>query len=96
MGVTFYNLVTDFDNLLNFISARVVLFFLTISIFVTMGVGTNAPWSPTSKLIVSGIYGHVRNHMITGVSLALTGKAMILGSIPVSIWTVLFILANLI
>jgi protein-S-isoprenylcysteine O-methyltransferase Ste14 len=78
------------------IGAGLILFYLTISLFITMGNGTIAPWSPTSKLIVGGVYGNVRNPMITCVFLVLTGESIILGSIPVAIWTILFILANLI
>jgi protein-S-isoprenylcysteine O-methyltransferase Ste14 len=78
------------------IGVGLVLLYLTISLFVKIGNGTIAPWSPTNKLIVSGVYGYVRNPMITGVFLILTGETIILGSIPVAIWSVLFVLANLI
>jgi protein-S-isoprenylcysteine O-methyltransferase Ste14 len=77
------------------IGAGLVLLYLTISLFVTVGNGTIAPWSPTSKLVVSGIYGHVRNPMITGVFFILAGETIILGSFAVAIWTVLFVLGNL-
>ena len=69
---------------------------MTISLFVTKGHGTIGPWDPTSKLVVSGVYGYVRNPMITGVFLVLTGESIILGSIPVTLWTLLFVLTNLI
>jgi protein-S-isoprenylcysteine O-methyltransferase Ste14 len=77
-------------------SAGVVLLSSSISLFIKRGNGTIAPWNPTSKLIVSGVYGHVRNPMITGVTLSLIGESILLGSIPVTIWTLLFVLTNLI
>ncbi len=76
--------------------AGLVLLYSAIFLFITKGNGTIAPWNPTSKLIVGGIYGHVRNPMITGIFLILTGESLLLGSIPVTIWTLLFILTNLI
>jgi len=33
----------------------------TIRLFVTIGKGTLAPWNPTQKLVVQGVYRHVRN-----------------------------------
>jgi protein-S-isoprenylcysteine O-methyltransferase Ste14 len=78
------------------IGAGLVLLCLTISIFVKMGNGTLAPWSPSSKLMVSGVYGHVRNPMITGVFLILIGETIILGSFAVAVWAILFVLVNLI
>jgi len=40
---------------------------ITISLFIRIGKGTLAPWSPTKKLVINGIYGYVRNPMISGV-----------------------------
>jgi protein-S-isoprenylcysteine O-methyltransferase Ste14 len=78
------------------VGAGLVLLLLSISLFVARGNGTIAPWSPTSKLIVSGVYGYVRNPMITGVFFVLIGESIILGSFAVAIWTVLFVLGNLV
>ena len=39
----------------------------TISLFSRVGEGTLAPWDPTQKLVVEGVYRRVRNPMITGV-----------------------------
>jgi protein-S-isoprenylcysteine O-methyltransferase Ste14 len=67
----------------------------TISLFIKMGKGTIAPWDPPKKLIVSGIYAHVRNPMHIGVFLILTGESIPLGSAALAIWTLLFIVGNL-
>jgi protein-S-isoprenylcysteine O-methyltransferase Ste14 len=40
---------------------------LTVRTFIIIGKGTLAPWSPTRHLIVGGVYGYVRNPMISGV-----------------------------
>jgi protein-S-isoprenylcysteine O-methyltransferase Ste14 len=71
-----------------------ILLSSTIQLFIKKG--TIAPWNPTTKLIVSGVYGHVRNPMITGVFIVLTGESVLLGSISVTIWTILFALTNMI
>jgi protein-S-isoprenylcysteine O-methyltransferase Ste14 len=58
----------------------------TISLFVMVGKGTLAPWMPTEKLVVRGIYRNVRNPMITGVFCILVGEAVLFGSLGVLYW----------
>ena len=41
-------------------------------------------------------YAYVRNPMITGIFLILTGEACLLGSYAIGIWTVLFLVINMI
>src|SRR5215213_8451950 len=53
----------------------------TVSLFFQYGEGTLAPWTPTQKLVVRGIYCHVRNPMISGVCCVLLGEALLLGSV---------------
>jgi protein-S-isoprenylcysteine O-methyltransferase Ste14 len=78
------------------IGLGLTLMIKTIRLFVTVGRGTLAPWEPPQKLVVRGIYRHVRNPMITGVSCVLLGEAVLLGAISLLYWFLLFILANLI
>jgi protein-S-isoprenylcysteine O-methyltransferase Ste14 len=68
----------------------------TINLFATMGEGTLAPWDPTQKLVVQGIYRYVRNPMISGVFFILLGEAALLGSLPLLYWFAFFVLANII
>jgi protein-S-isoprenylcysteine O-methyltransferase Ste14 len=63
-------------------------------LFVRVGRGTLAPWDPTEKLVVCGIYRHVRNPMISGVFLILLGQAVALGSVALLIWFGIFLAAN--
>jgi protein-S-isoprenylcysteine O-methyltransferase Ste14 len=58
----------------------------TVSLLVTVGRGTLAPWDPTARLVVRGPYRHVRNPMISGVLCVLAGEAMLLGSPALLIW----------
>ncbi|MBV9107942.1 MAG: isoprenylcysteine carboxylmethyltransferase family protein, partial [Gemmatimonadetes bacterium] len=51
----------------------------TIALFATRGRGTLAPWDPPRRLVVEGIYRHVRNPMISGVIAIVLGEAAILG-----------------
>ena len=52
----------------------------TNRLFATIGHGTLAPWNPPEKLVVRGVYRHVRNPMITGVFCILLGEAVFFGS----------------
>jgi protein-S-isoprenylcysteine O-methyltransferase Ste14 len=71
------------------------LLYSTISLFIKRGNGTIAPRDPPKKLIVIGIYAHVRNPMHIGVFLILTGESIVIGSIALTFWTLLFIVGNL-
>ena len=68
----------------------------TISLFVTVGKGTLAPWDETENLVVQGIYRHVRNPMISGVFCILLGEAIIFGSLPLFYWFIFAVILNLI
>lgn len=76
------------------IGAGVFLVVSTVRLFITVGEGTLAPWDPTQKLVVVGVYRYVRNPMITGVGSILLGEAVLLGSLPLLIWFALFALIN--
>ena len=75
--------------------AGLLLAVSTVRLFSKLGNGTLAPWDPTSKLIISGPYAYVRNPMITGVVLILTGEALMLSSWTIGIWTVVFLIINM-
>jgi protein-S-isoprenylcysteine O-methyltransferase Ste14 len=47
--------------------------------FVVEGAGTPAPVAPTARLVVSGLYRHVRNPMYLAVLAAIAGQALLLG-----------------
>ena len=64
---------------------------LTITKFVRIGKGTLAPWSPTGKLV---IYRYVRNPMIIGVLIVLTGESIAILSLNIFIWTLIFFIIN--
>lgn len=70
------------------------LFVYTVFLFKTIGQGTLAPWSPTQKLIVEGPYRYCRNPMISGVFFMLLGESLMLYSIYILAWTVLFFIIN--
>jgi protein-S-isoprenylcysteine O-methyltransferase Ste14 len=78
-----------------FIGSGLILLFSTISCFISKGEGTIAPWSSTKKLITVGAYAHVRNPMLTGAFLVLIGETIPMGSLPLSIYTTVFISINL-
>lgn len=67
----------------------------TITHFDRVGRGTLAPWAPPHRLVVHGIYRHVRNPMIGGVFMVLLGEAILFGSISLWIWFAVFLLVNL-
>jgi protein-S-isoprenylcysteine O-methyltransferase Ste14 len=67
---------------------------LCIKLFVNIGMGTLAPWSPTKKLVAAGPYRYVRNPMISGVLITLLGETIILGSFGIFVEFVLFWVGN--
>ena len=70
------------------------IMFKTISLFIRIGKGTLAPWSPTVNLVTTGMYSHVRNPMITGVLIILTGESIMFLSLNILIWTGIFFVIN--
>jgi len=64
------------------ICLALVLMVATIRLFVTVGQGTLAPWNPPQRLVVQGVYRHVRNPMIAGVLFVVLGEAVMAASLP--------------
>ncbi|HJQ84050.1 MAG TPA: isoprenylcysteine carboxylmethyltransferase family protein [Candidatus Binatia bacterium] len=67
----------------------------TIALFARVGKGTLAPWDPPRRLVVRGVYRHVRNPMISGVLAILLGEALALRSSALLAWFATFLAANL-
>jgi len=89
-------IVLDAATIAGILFAAAGLAFLaaTISMFIRLGRGTLAPWSPTNKLVVSGLYSHVRNPMITGVLTILLGESLVFHSILIFSWLIVFFICN--
>lgn len=68
------------------IGGGLTLIVVTVALFKTIGRGTLAPWDPTQRLVITGIYRYVRNPMISGVIGILFGEAALFGSVPLTIW----------
>jgi len=69
---------------------------VTVRLFILIGKGTLAPWDPTQRLVVTGVYRYVRNPMISGVFSILLGESVLLGSPALVMWTLAFAIVNLI
>ena len=76
------------------IALGLVVMTLTISSFIRIGKGTLAPWSPTKKLVIKGLYRYVRNPMILGVLTVLVGEALTVRSENILIWAAAFFIIN--
>ncbi|MHA1964490.1 MAG: methyltransferase family protein [Candidatus Thorarchaeota archaeon] len=72
----------------------VLLVVACIRMFTKIGEGTIAPWAPTQKLVVVGVYRYMRNPMITGVLFGLLGESIILSNYAVFLWFLLFFIGN--
>jgi protein-S-isoprenylcysteine O-methyltransferase Ste14 len=68
----------------------------TISTFARIGRGTLAPWDPPQKLVVRGVYRHVRNPMISGVFALVLGEALFFRSTALFYWFLFVLVVNLI
>lgn len=79
-----------------FICLGLTLMVATIRLFVSVGKGTLAPWNPTERLVVQGVYRHVRNPMISGVFAILLGETLLAASLPLFCWLAVFVIGNLI
>jgi protein-S-isoprenylcysteine O-methyltransferase Ste14 len=71
-----------------------VLMIATIRLFATVGKGTLAPWEPPQRLVVRGVYRHVRNPMISGVLSVLLGESVLTASMPLFRWFLIFAVIN--
>ena len=61
--------------------------------FALQGLGTPAPVAPPQKLVVTGLYRHVRNPMYVSVLAAVLGQAFLLGDARLIAYVALFWLA---
>jgi protein-S-isoprenylcysteine O-methyltransferase Ste14 len=75
------SLIVSVCGLLLFVGG-LILFVATVRLFSQYGKGSIMPWDPTQRLIVLGVYRHVRNPMHTGVFLVLFGEGLLLRSTP--------------
>jgi protein-S-isoprenylcysteine O-methyltransferase Ste14 len=76
------------------IGIGLLLLVVTIRLFIRIGKGTLAPWNPTNNLVAEGVYGYVRNPMISGISSIILGESILLGSWTVLAWFVVFVIVN--
>jgi protein-S-isoprenylcysteine O-methyltransferase Ste14 len=58
--------------------------------FVIEGIGTPAPVAPTRKLVVGGLYRHLRNPMYVAVAATIVGQAALLGRAALLLYAALF------
>jgi protein-S-isoprenylcysteine O-methyltransferase Ste14 len=70
------------------------IFLFTVRTFILIGKGTLAPWSPTRHLVVGGMYGYVRNPMISGVFFILAGESLVFASWKLLLWMLIFFFVN--
>jgi protein-S-isoprenylcysteine O-methyltransferase Ste14 len=59
--------------------------------FVLEGLGTPAPIAPTERLVVGGLYRHVRNPMYVAVAATIIGQALLFGQPVLLAYAGLFI-----
>jgi protein-S-isoprenylcysteine O-methyltransferase Ste14 len=59
--------------------------------FVFEGRGTPAPVAPTQRLVVGGLYRHVRNPMYLAVTATIVGQALLLGRVELVVYAALFL-----
>lgn len=70
------------------IAVAVLVLLHSFARFALEGVGTPAPVAPTEKLVVGGIYRHVRNPMYVAVLSIIAGQALLFASWAVVLYGV--------
>ncbi len=68
----------------------------SVGLLLKYGDGTPAPWNPPMRFVVRGPYRHVRNPMIIGALLMLAAESLVLRSLPLALWTVVFFAGNVV
>lgn len=58
--------------------------------FVVEGIGTPAPIAPTERLVVGGLYRHVRNPMYLAVASVIVGQALLLARVSLLVYAAIF------
>src|SRR3954467_389823 len=72
------------------VAAGLVVLLHTFGRFVVEGRGTPAPVAPTERLVVGGLYRHVRNPMYVAVIAVIAGQALLLGQLVLVVYAALF------
>jgi protein-S-isoprenylcysteine O-methyltransferase Ste14 len=75
-------------------AAGFCLLVVNVVTLVRIGRGTIMPWDPTRRLVVSGLYRHVRNPMILSLLVLQAGWAVLFRSPGVALLAALFFVAN--
>jgi protein-S-isoprenylcysteine O-methyltransferase Ste14 len=73
------------------IAAGLVALLQAFARFVVEGTGTPAPVAPTERLVVGGLYRHVRNPMYVAVAAVIVGQALLLGRVELLIYAPVFL-----
>lgn len=68
----------------------------TMVLFNNIGKGTAAPWAPPKHLVIAGPYKYIRNPMITAVLTILAAEGLLLNSLEIFCWFLVFLVINMI
>ena len=75
------------------VAAGVAVLLHAFARFVVDGLGTPAPVAPPEKLVVGGLYRHVRNPMYVAVASTIIGQALLFGRPVLLAYAAVFIAA---
>ncbi|CAN5330211.1 isoprenylcysteine carboxylmethyltransferase family protein [soil metagenome] len=73
------------------LAAGVVVLLQAFARFVLEGLGTPAPFAPTARLVVGGLYRYVRNPMYLAVAAIIVGQALVLGQLILLLYAAAFL-----
>ncbi len=62
--------------------------------FLLRGKGTPAPFDPPKQLVVTGLFQFMRNPIITGAIMVLVGESILMESIAIGVWVLIFFVVN--
>lgn len=75
------------------LAGGIVVLLQAFARFAFEGIGTPAPIAPTERLVVRGLYRHVRNPMYLAVTAMIVGQALLLGQLILLPYALAFVVA---
>ena len=72
----------------------IIIIFWCVRDFIYKGKGTPAPYDPPKQLVVNGLFRFMRNPIITGGIMVLVGESILMESVAIACWALIFFIGD--